>query len=369
MMQMKQISEERDQGRQYGLYGPLTIFSGTANPELAQEVADRLGKPLGKATIRQFANENVFAKLNESVRGKDVFLIQPTCAGLRNRRNRAGECVTLPEQVAKLRSDEYEQVHASVNDNILELLVLLDTLRRDSAGRLTAVVPYFAYGRTDKKDQPRVPITARLVADMITVAGATRFMTMDLHPPPIQGFFTIPVDDITAFHMLSDYFIEKGVEHAVVVAPDVGATKLGRDFAEVLDVPLAIIEKRRERREGEKTEVLSLIGEVKGMNAIIFDDEIDTAGTVRDAALFLKQEGAKDVYSCVTHAILSHPGPERMNASGIKELVVTNTVPISEEKRQNMKDLKVTVLSVAPLLGEVIRRIYLGISVGEMFNE
>jgi ribose-phosphate pyrophosphokinase len=177
------------------------------------------------------------------------------------------------------------------------------------------------------------------------------------------------VDDITAFHMLSDYFIEKGVGDAVVVAPDVGATKIGRDFAEALRVPLAIIEKRRERRQGTKTEVLSLIGEIKGKNAIIFDDEIDTAGTIRDATKFLKSKGARDVYACVTHALLSHPGPERINESDLTELVVTNTVPIAEEKRKKMKDVKVTVLSVAPLLGEVIRRIHLGISVGEMFNE
>jgi len=319
------------------MYEDLAIFSGTANPQLAQEICDYLGTPLRGVDIFKFANDNTFVRLHRSVRGQNVFVIQPTCA--------------------------------PVNDNIMELLIVIDALKRDSAGDITAVVTYYGYSRTDKKDQPRVPITARLVADMITVAGATRFMTMDLHAGQIQGFFTIPVDDITAFHMLSDYFIEMGVEDAVVVAPDVGATKLGRDFAEALDVPLAIIEKRRERRDGEKTEVLSLIGEVKDMNAIIFDDEVDTAGTVRDATMFLKKEGARDVYACVTHAVLSHPGPERLNESGIKELVVTNTVPISEDKMEEMKDLKVTVLSVAPLLGEVIRRIYLGISVGEMFNE
>jgi ribose-phosphate pyrophosphokinase len=304
---------------------------------LAQEICDYLGCPLRGVDIFKFPNDNTFVRLHSSVRGQHVFVIQPT--------------------------------PAPVNDNIMELLILMDALRRDSAGDITAVVTYFGYSRTDKKDQPRVPITARLVADMITVAGATRFMTMDLHAGQIQGFFTIPVDDITAFHMLSDYFIAKGVENAVVVAPDVGATKLGRDFAEALDLPLTIIEKRRERTGGRKTEVLSLIGDVKGMNAIIFDDEIDTAGTVRDATRFLRTKGAKDVYACVTHAILSDPGPERLNESGLKELVVTNTVAISEEKRRKMKDVEVTVLSVAPLLGEVIRRIFLGISVGEMFNE
>ncbi len=319
------------------MYEDLAIFSGTANPQLAREICDYLGLRLRGVDIFKFANDNTFVRLHSSVRGQHVFVIQPTCA--------------------------------PVNDNLMELLILMDALRRDSAGDITAVVTYFGYSRTDKKDQPRVPITARLIADMITAAGATGFMTMDLHAGQIQGFFTIPVDDITAFHMLSEYFIEKRLKDAVVVAPDVGATKISRNFAEALDAPLAIIEKRRERKEGRETEVVSLIGEVVGMNAIIFDDEIDTAGTVCDAANFLKTKGANDIYACVTHPILSHPGPERLNECDLKELVVTNTVPISEEKRQKMKDLKITVLSVAPLLGEVIRRIHLGISVGEMFNE
>jgi len=319
------------------MYEDLAVFGGTANPDLAREIADYLGCPLRGVDIFKFPNDNTFVRLHSSVRGQHAFIIQPTCA--------------------------------PVNDNIMELLILIDALRRDSAADITAVVTYFGYSRTDKKDQPRVPITARLIADMITVAGATRFMTMDLHADQIQGFFTIPVDDITAFHMLSDYVKLKGVENSVVVAPDVGATKLGRDFAEDLGVPLAIIEKRRERRGGRKTEVLSLIGEVKGMNAIIFDDEIDTAGTVRNATKFLHSSGARDVYACVTHAVLSDPGPERLNDAGLTELVVTNTVPISDEKRKKMKDVKIKALSVAPLLGEVIRRIYLGISVGEMFNE
>jgi ribose-phosphate pyrophosphokinase len=319
------------------MYEDLAIFSGTANPGLAREIADYLGRPLRGVDIFKFPNDNTFVRLHSSVRGQHAFIIQPTCA--------------------------------PVNDNLMELLILIDALRRDSAADISAVVTYYGYSRTDKKDQPRVPITARLVADMITVAGATRFVTMNLHAGQIQGFFTIPVDDISSFHMLSEHFIEKDIEDAVVVAPDVGATKIGRDFAATLDVPLAIIEKRRERRKGTKTEVLSLIGKVEGMNAIIFDDEIDTAGTVRDAAQFLKSKGARDVYACVTHPILSDPGPERLNEAGLKELVVTNTVAISEEKMQKMKDLKVTVLSVAPLLGEVIRRIYLGLSVGEMFNE
>ena len=216
-MSMTEISRERDKRRQYGLYGPLAIFSGTANPELAKEIADRLHKPLGRVTIRQFANENVFAQLEESERGKDVFLIQPTCSGLRYRKHRAGECVIEPELVSLLNSDEYELIPSSVNDNILELLVLLDTLRRDSAGRLTAVIPYFAYGRTDKKDQPRVPITARLMADIIGTAGATRFLVMDLHAGRIQGFFDIPGDELTARHILVDYFRKRAVPNLSLI--------------------------------------------------------------------------------------------------------------------------------------------------------
>lgn len=367
-MNMERISAQRDLGRQYGLYGPLAIFSGTANPELALEIAEQLEKPLGNVTIRQFANENVFAKLNESVRGKDVFLIQPTCAGTRNRMHETGECVVAPEQVARLRSIEFEQVSASVNDNILELLVLLDTLRRDSAGRLTAVIPYFAYGRTDKKDQPRVPITARLMADVVGAAGAGRFLVLDLHAGQIQGFFDIPGDELTARHILVDYFREKAVPNAVVVAPDIGASRRARNFAEDLDLPLTIIEKRRQP-DGIGTRQLNLIGNVEGRNAIIFDDEIDTGGTIRRAADFVRACGAIDVYACATHALLSPPiGVGNMQAAQLKELVVTNTVYISAEKRQALRSF-LRVLSVANLLAEVIRRIHLGVSVGELFNE
>jgi ribose-phosphate pyrophosphokinase len=368
MMEMERISAQRDRGRQYGLYGPLSIFSGTANPELALEIANLLGKSLGNVTICQFANENIFAKLNESVRGKDVFLIQPTCSGVRKRKHRTGKCVILPDQIGQLRSNEFEEMPASVNDNIVELLVLLDTLRRDSAGRLTAVVPYFAYGRTDKKDQPRVPITARLMADVIGVAGANRFLVLDLHAGQIQGFFDIPGDELTARHILVDYFREKTLPDAVVVAPDIGASRRARNFAEELDLPLAIVEKRR-YADGHGTRQLNLIGNVEDRNAIIFDDEIDTGGTIAQAADFVRRRGALDVYACATHAILSPPnGLENMKAAQLTELVVTNTVYISSEKRQALQPF-LRVLSVADLLAEVIRRIHLGISVGEMFNE
>lgn len=316
------------------MYGELAIFSGTANPELAREIADYLGVPLREADVFQFPNENTFVRLHDSVRSQDVFLIQPTCS--------------------------------PVNDNIMELLIFIDCLRRDSAGRITAVVPYYAYGRTDKKDQPRVPITARLIADMITVAGADRFLTIDLHAGQIQGFFTIPVDDITAFHMLSDYFVEKAVPNSVAVAPDIGASKKVRNFAEKLHLPLAIVEKRRiSLPDGSKTEVFNLIGDVKGKNAIIFDDEIDTAETLEDAVNLLREEGAEDIYACVTHVLLSDPATERLKKMNLRELVITNTVPVPPQKRLD----NMTILSVGPLLGEVIRRIHLGISVGEMFGE
>ncbi len=365
---MQSVSEKRDRGELYGLYGPLAIFSGTANPALAQEVADHLDKSLGKVTICQFANENVFAKLNESVRGKDVFVIQPTCASVRNRKHRNGECAVLPEDVTGLTSDEYACIRTSVNDNILELLVLVDVLWRDSAGRITAVVPYFAYGRTDKKDQPRVPITARLMADIIGVAGANRFLVIDLHAGQIQGFFSIPGDELTARHLLLEYFRQKDIPNSVVVAPDIGASRRARNFAEDLDAPLAIIEKRR-HADGSDTKQLNLIGAVADRNAIIFDDEIDTGGTIAKAAEFLRQRGARDIYACATHALLSPPhGVKNMAAAQLKELVVTNTVFISPEKRKALQPF-LRILSVAELLAEVVQRIHLGISVGALFNE
>lgn len=317
-------------GELRSMYGELAIFSGNANRPLAEEICQYLGVSLRGADVFQFPNENIFVRLHGSVRSQDVFLIQPTCS--------------------------------PVNENIMELLIFIDCLQRDSAGRITAVVPYYAYGRTDKKDQPRVPITARLIADLITVAGADRFLIIDLHAGQIQGFFTIRGDDITAFHMLSDYFIQKGLEDAVVIAPDVGASKKARNFAQELDVPLAIVEKRR---VGKSCEAMSLIGKVKGKNAIIFDDEIDTAGTLVEAAHFVRKKGARDIYACATHPVFSPPAVECLRGADLKEIVITNTIPVPEEKRLS----NMTLLSVGPLLGEVIRRIHLGLSVGEMFNE
>jgi len=312
------------------MYGQLAIFSGSAHPALAKEIAGCLGEELRGVDISRFPNENIFVKLHKSVRSHDVFIIQP--------------------------------FSPPVSDNIMELLIMIDTIKRDSAGRITAVIPFYAYGRSDKKDQPRIPLTARLLADMITVAGADRFLTLDLHAGQITGFFTIPGDEMSAFHILRDHFLKKEIENGVVVAPDLGAAKKARNFAQVLDMPLAVIEKRR---IGTDTEDLSIIGDVQGKNAIVYDDEIDTAGTLVNAANLLKACGAADIYACATHPTFSPPATERLRAAPLKEIVVTNTVPIPPHKMLP----NITILSVGPFLGEIIRRIHEGRSVGELINE
>lgn len=317
------------------MYGDLMVFSGTANRALAAAVAAQLGVELGVADIQQFANSNTFVRLHQSVRAKDVFLIQSTSA--------------------------------PTNDNLMELLIFVDTLRRDSAGRVTAVVPYYGYGRTDKKDQPRVPITARLVADLVAVAGADRFVTLDLHAKQIQGFFTIPIDELPALGLFVKYFEENPVPNAVVISPDIGGLRRARDFAERLDLPLAVVEKRRSP-EGDRTDVFNLIGEVTGKNVIIVDDEIDTAGTLVRVVNFVQEAGALDVVACATHAILSDIAPERICNSALRELIVSDTVAISQEKWQRC-GCKIRSLSVAPLLADVICRIHEGRSVGELFHE
>lgn len=318
------------------MYGDLAIYSGTANRDLAQAVANYLGVELGGVDIFQFRNTNTFVRLHESVRGKDVFLIQPTST--------------------------------PTNDNLMELLIFIDTLRRDSAARITAVVPYYGYGRTDKKDQPRVPITARLVADLITTAGADRFLTIDLHAGQIQGFFTIPTDELPAIDIFVQYFRELHLdeEETVVVSPDIGGVRRARNFAERMGFPLAIIEKRR-ARDGSMTQMYNVIGNVEDKNAIIVDDEIDTAGTLCDAAKFLREAGALELYATATHAVLSKPAAKRIQKSDIAHLVVSDTVPINEKKRARIGD-RLQIISVAPLLGDVICRIHEGRSVGELFD-
>ena len=306
------------------------IYHGNANPELARKICRYLGSAPGVAEVFQFANENIFVKILDNVREKDVFLVQPTCR--------------------------------PVNQSIMELLIMIDAFKRASAGRITAVMPFYAYGRSDKKDQPRVPITARLVADMITVAGADRVLTMDLHQGQIQGFFNIPVDELTAVHLLSNYFLHKHLEDAVVVT-DLGFAKRARAFAEILGAPLAIIEKRRQGNL-DKAELLNVIGNVRGRRAIIVDDEIDTAGTLIEIVRALEREGVTEIYACATHGVLSDPAIDRIQASSLLEVVLTDSIPLPPAKRIH----QIKTLTVAPLIGEAIRRIHRGESVGALFS-
>ncbi|MDQ3937479.1 MAG: ribose-phosphate pyrophosphokinase [Chloroflexota bacterium] len=306
------------------------LYTGNANPELARKIGRYLDRDLGRAEVFEFANENIFVKIEDNARDRDVFVIQPTCR--------------------------------PVQKSIMELLIMIDAFKRASAGRITAVVPYYAYGRSDKKDQPRVPITARLVADMISVAGADRVLTMDLHQGQIQGFFSIPVDELTAVHMLSNYFLQQHLVDPVVVT-DLGFAKRARTFAEILDAPLAVIEKRRPGNLGT-AELLNVIGEVRGKRAIIVDDEIDTASTLVEIVRALVREGVTEIRACATHGVLSDPAIERIRDSELLEVVITDTIPVPPAKRL----AKMRVLSVAPLIGEAIRRIHLGESVGALFS-
>jgi ribose-phosphate pyrophosphokinase len=306
------------------------IYHGNANPDLARKISRYLGSEPGQAEVFQFANENIFVKILDNVREKDVFVVQPTCR--------------------------------PVNQSIMELLIMIDAFKRASAGRITAVIPYYAYGRSDKKDQPRVPITARLVADMITVAGADRVLTLDLHQGQIQGFFNIPVDELTAVHLLSNYFRHKHLEDPVVVT-DLGFAKRARAFAELLDAPMAIIEKRRVGNL-DRAELMNVIGEVEGRRAIIVDDEIDTGGTLIEVVRALEREGVTEMYACATHGVLSDPAVERIEDSKLIEVVLTDSVPLPASKRLP----RITTLSVAPLIGEAIKRIHRGESVGALFS-
>jgi len=309
----------------------LKVFTGNANPALARAVTKYLDTPLGECEVFQFSNENIFVRILENVRSRDTFVIQPICS--------------------------------PVNQNLVELLIMLDALKRASAGRITAVVPYYGYGRTDKKDQPRVPITARLVADLLTVAGANRLLTVDLHAGQIQGFFSIPVDELTALNLFSTYFKEKKLDNPVVVATDIGITKRARDLAHNLNAPLAIMEKRRIGNK-DQIETLNVIGEVKDKTALTMDDEIDTAGSLVNTVTTLIERGAKEVYACCTHPVFSGQAIQRIAASPVREVVVTNTIPVNEEKSLD----KITVLSIAPLLGEAINRIHSGQSIGALFE-
>ena len=309
----------------------LKVFTGNAHPALAKAVTKYLDTPLGKCEVFQFSNENIFVRILENVRQRDTFVIQPICS--------------------------------PVNKNLMELLIMIDALKRASAGRITAVVPYYGYGRTDKKDQPRVPITARLVADLLTVAGANRLLTVDLHAEQIQGFFNIPVDELTALNLLSTYFKEKNLDNLVVVATDIGITKRARDLATKLNAPLAIMEKRRVGNIGQ-IETLNVIGEVENKIALTVDDEIDTAGSLVNTVATLVEQGAKEVFACCTHPVFSGSAIQRIASSPVREVVVTTTIPVNKEKNLD----KITVLPIAPLLGEAIHRIHTGQSVGALFE-
>ncbi len=311
---------------------PLSVLSGNTHQGLAQSVCDYLGIALGPADVFEFSNENIFVRINENVRQHDVFIVQPTSS--------------------------------PVNKGVMELLIMIDAAKRASAGRITAVIPYYGYSRTDKKDQPRVPITARLIADLLQTAGANRIITLDLHAGQIQGFFNIPVDELTALFMLTRYFRDKRFDNPVVVAADIGGAKKVRNFAERLNAPVAIIEKRR-LYNNDHAEALNIIGEVAGKTAIIVDDEIDTAGTLLEAVGVLMANGVAGVYACATHGVFSGTAIDRIARSDLQQLVVTDTIPLPPEKRNP----KITVLSIAPLLGEAIHRINTGQSVGAMFEE
>lgn len=310
----------------------IKLLAGNASPELAKKISDYLGVPLAKCEVGTFSDGEISVDIGETVRGADVFVIQST--------------------------------NSPVNDNIMELLIMIDALKRASAGRITAVVPYYGYARQDRKAKARDPITAKLFADIITAAGADRVLTMDLHAAQIQGYFDIPLDHLLGGPILAEYFNEKGIEDLVVVSPDLGSVTRSRKFANSLDgdVPLAIIDKRRPR--ANVSEIMNIIGDVKGKNVILLDDIIDTAGTIVNAVSALKEFGAKDVYACCTHAVLSGPAIERIQNSEMKELVILDTIQLPESKNID----KIKIKSVAPLFGNAIKKIFTNESVSRLFD-
>jgi ribose-phosphate pyrophosphokinase len=308
----------------------LKIFTGNANPELANEIAAYLGIEVGDAHVSYFSDGEISVTINESVRGADVFVVQPTCP--------------------------------PANKNVMELLIMIDALKRASARRICAVLPYYGYARQDRKLKARDPITAKLLANIITAAGATRVLSMDLHAGQIQGFFDIPVDHLLGVPILAEYFQKIGIKDPIVVSPDVGGVIRARDLASRLETNIAIIDKRRPHPN--ETEVLHLVGDVKGKTAIVVDDIIDTGGTIVKAVDALIERGAKDVYACCSHPVLSGPARERLEASPLKEVVVTNTIPVTPEDRFS----RLKVLTVAPVFGEAIIRIHEDLSVSKLFE-
>lgn len=308
----------------------LKVFSGNSNPALTKEICEYLNVPAGRAEVGRFPEGEVKTKILENVRGADIFIVQSTCP--------------------------------PVNDNLVELLVMIDAFRRASARRITAVVPYFGYARQDRKDQPRVPITAKLVANMLTAAGSDRVLTMDLHAQQIQGFFDIPLDHLQALPVLVDHFKKQNIQNLSVCTADVGGIKGAWKFAESLNVPLAIVDKKRSG--DDKVEAMALIGDVAGKNILIPDDMIATGGTLAEAAKFLKEKGAKDLYTCCTHGVLSGSAVDKLKAAGFKEVVMTNTIPLEGNKKQP----NYSQLSIARLFGEAILRIHKETSVSSLFE-
>jgi ribose-phosphate pyrophosphokinase len=309
---------------------PFAIFSGNAHPALAQSLCQHLGQPLGSAKVERFADGEVYVEINQNVRGVNCFVVQPTCT--------------------------------PVNDNLMELLVMTDALKRSSANPIVAVIPYFGYARQDRKTKPRTPISARLAADLLTAAGVHRVLAMDLHAGQIQGFFNIPVDHIYAMPVMMDYLKTKFGSETVIVSPDAGGVERARAFSKRLDAGLAIIDKRRPAPN--VAELVNIIGDVRGRDAIIIDDMVDTAGTLCAAAKGLTEKGARGVYACISHGLLSGPALERIHASTIKELIITDSIPPRPEVKVSPK---VRVLSVAHLLGEAVKRIHMGDSLSSLF--
>jgi len=323
--------------RDCGRYGDIKLLAGSAAPDLAARIANYLGQPLSGCDVVQFPNQNMFVRLHKSVRGQDVYVIQTSAP--------------------------------PVHRNLMEMLIMLQTLRLDSAGRVTAVIPYLAYARSDKKDLPRVPITARLVADMIEVAGADRYITLDLHAGQIQGFFSIPGDVLTAFHIITDYVLKllPEMNDPVVVAADLGFAKKARNFAAKINAPIAFVEKRRAANEVE-VEPLTLIGSVEDRDVIIVDDEVDTGGSMVGAVKLVKKNNARNVYIVFVHPVFSSSTSERLAELPVEEIITTDTIPMSPKDKRILGE-KLTILSIEALLGEVILRAHEGRSVGELFHE
>ena len=313
-----------------GNFSDYKIFTGNSNPAFAEEIAEIMGKPLGKATVTKFSDGEISANIWESVRGLDIYIVQATSN--------------------------------PVNDNLMELLIMIDAMKRASAGRINAIIPYYGYARQDRKAKARDPITAKLVANLIVAAGADRVLTMDLHANQIQGYFDIPVDHLLGMPILAKYFQDMHLEDPVVVSPDHGSVTRARNMAQYLNCPIAIIDKRRP--EPNKSEIMNIIGNIENKNCIIVDDMIDTAGTICNAANAIKELGAKSVRAAATHPILSGPAVERIEASAIEELILLNTVPLPEEKRL----LKMTTLSAAPLFAEAMTRVFTNGSISVLFD-